>query len=198
MNFFKINDKGKPCVDYALGNDWESIKCSEVDDHQRAGKRITALTLKLITTKIVDFSWSTLADIVVSQRAIEIFRESRLSGFRVEPVKLVQNKKLEKIGNVSLWEFIALGCGGNAHLSSGITLKTNCKACGLQIFSAFEKGIVIDEKKWDGSDFFSVIEYPKYVFCSERAKNIIENNMLTNIELIPSKELKWPEGVIKP
>jgi len=197
MVFFDLTDKNHSCVDYAFGNDWEGIKCPEVDGHQRAGKRITILTLKLGSKKIVDFSWTTLADIVISEKALQVFKENKLTGFRVEPVKLVSSKRLEKLGNVLLWECLVVGNGGYSHPDSGITLKTECKACGHRRFSAFENGIIVDEKNWDGSDFFTVIEYPKYILCTEKAKRAIEDNKLTNVDFIPSNELKWPEGVIK-
>lgn len=198
MLFFDIIDQGHSCVDYAIGNDWEGIKCPENDGHQRAGKRITPLTLKLTSKKAVDFSWTTMANLVISEKALEILKMAGLKGFRVEPVKLIPPKKLEKLRSVSFWEFIPTGSGGYSHPDSGISLKVDCKACGLQIYTAFENGIIVDEKKWDKSDFFTVVEYPGVILCSEKAKKVIEENKLTNVGFVPSNELKWPEGVIKP
>lgn len=198
MVFFDLTDMDHSCVDFAKGNDWEGIKCPKVDGHQRAGKRTTVLTLKMVSAKIVDFSWTALADIVITDKTLEIFKRANLTGFRIEPVKIIPNKKLEKLGKVSLWEFLVTGSGGYSHPDSGVKLKSECKACGHRLFSAFENGIIVDEKKWDGSDFFTVIEYPKYILCTEKAKKVIEENQLSNVGFIPSHDLKWPEGVIKP
>lgn len=97
-----------------------------------------------------------------------------------------------------LWELVVTGSGGAAHESSGIVELFRCASCGLVRYSAFEHGITVDESKYDGSDFFTVSEYPKYVLVSERAKAVIEQARLTNVTFVESSKLQWPQGVAKP
>lgn len=69
---------------------------------------------------------------------------------------------------------------------------------GLIRYSAFENGIQVDESTYDGSDFFTVVEYPKYILVNARAKAVIEQACLSNVGFIESSKLKWPDGVIRP
>jgi hypothetical protein len=122
-----------------------------------------------------------------------------LTGFQVRPTKVealppgVRRSDLPK-----LWEFVTTGRGGPAHESSGIVELWRCQACGLVRYSAFERGIVVDESTYDGSDFFTVSEYPKYVLVSQRAKAAIEKARLTNVGFVDSSKLEWPKGVVRP
>jgi hypothetical protein len=97
-----------------------------------------------------------------------------------------------------LWEFVVTGKGGLAHRASGIVELQRCEVCGLVRYSAFERGILVDESTYDGSDFFTVSEYPKYVLVSGRAKAIVEEARLTNVKFIESSNLEWPKGISKP
>lgn len=97
-----------------------------------------------------------------------------------------------------LWELIVFGKGGPAGRDSGIVKLRECGQCGLTEYSEFKNGIVVNPATYDGSDFFSVIEYPKYVFASERAKSVIQNGRLTNVSFVDSTQLKWPHGVVRP
>ncbi len=58
--------------------------------------------------------------------------------------------------------------------------------------------IIVDENNWDGSDIFTITGYPRYYLISERLKELIKKHKLTGVKLIPTYELKWPDGVIKP
>jgi hypothetical protein len=90
------------------------------------------------------------------------------------------------------------GSGGPASKVSGIVQLLKCDACGLVRYSAFEKGIQVDEAAYDGSDFFTVAEYPKYVLITPRARAAIEQAGLTNVAFAKSSEIEWPKGVAKP
>ena len=199
MVFYKLGYKKELCVELGLGNDWEGILCPKDEGHRRAGRRITELKLKLLSPCIVDFSWTFLADIVVTDRVIQVLRKEGLTGFETKPTTIVSTLKAVDVQKLpKFWEFIVTGTGGHAHPDSGIRLKWECKACATERYSAYEHGIIVDETKWDGTDFFSVVEYPKYILITERAKKVIEDHNLTNVKFTPSHELIWPELVIKP
>lgn len=181
------------------GNDWEGIVCPKEPGHQRAGRRITDLHIDIMSKKVVDFSTTFLSDIVISDNALKILEAAGLTGFRVKPTHIHKYPKgLDPSTVPKFWEFVAIGEGGLSHPESGIVLRHKCDACGLVRYSAYEHGIVVNEATYDGSDFFTVTEYPRHVLVTERAKKVIEGNGLTNVRFIESTKLVWPDGVIKP
>jgi Protein of unknown function (Gmx_para_CXXCG) len=189
----------KNFVELSEGNDWEGITCPIDSGHQRAGRRITELHLHCVSKKVADFSSTILSDIVITDHALDVLRQEGLTGFNVKPPVICSNPKLDKRFTIpKLWEFLVTGKAGNAHPDSGIVLKWKCASCGLFRYSAFEHGLIVNEATYDGSDFFTVTEYPKHVLVSERAKNVIEGNSLSNVQFVESSKLQWPEGVIKP
>lgn len=184
-------------IETSKGNDWQSVHCPEYPGHQRPGKRITPLHVEFKNKKVVDFSRTMLSDIVVTNRVIEIFQDYQVCCFEKKDIFVKKNRFTSK-NIIQLFELVVTGNGGDAHPDSEIILKKYCSACGLERYSAFEKGIKIDTNKWDGSDLFTIKGYPKYFFVSEKLKAIIEKEKLTNITFIESTQLKWPEGVNKP
>jgi hypothetical protein len=73
-----------------------------------------------------------------------------------------------------------------------------CDECGLIENSAFKNGILVNPATYDGSDYITVTEYPKYVLASDRAKSVIQNSRLTNVSFVDSAQLTWPKGVVQP
>ena len=161
MVFYDISDAGRSYVSLGEGNDWESIVCPVDDGHQRAGRRITQLHLALESKTVVDFSWTCLSDVVITDHALQILMAASLTGFRVEPTKVVSHRKQrDKLHILEVWEFVVSGTAGHTHRDSGILLKSTCEACGRMRYAAHEHGIVVDEAQWDSSDFFCVVESP--------------------------------------
>lgn len=181
-------------VDYENNTDWESIICSECDGHQRAGKRIGKLKIEITGKNKSDFFWtSLLSELIITDKVATIFKENNVTGYDLKEVEVCNMDYPFK-----LWEFVVIGNGGKAHIDSGIKLKYNCKSCGLKRYSAYENGIIVDEKNWDGSNFFTVEGYSKHILVTENIKELVKKHRLKGVNFIPSHELIWPEGVIKP
>jgi hypothetical protein len=200
MTFYELQvGRARKFIEGSSRNDWEPLICPRDPGHQRAGQRLTPLFLDVLSWNVVDFSRTMLSDIVVTDHAIQVMRAEGLTGFEPQPVMIesvpagVTPSDLPK-----LWEFVVTGSGGAAHDSSGIVEIFRCASCGLVRYSAFEHGIAVDESKYDGSDFFTVSEYPKYVLVSERAKAVLAQARLTNVTFVESTKLKWPQGVARP
>jgi hypothetical protein len=200
MAYYKLEiDRADGFVESSDENDWESIRCSADPDHQRAGRRVTVLKLDVVSSKVADFSRTMLSDVVITDHALEVLRSAKLTGFSIQQaVASALPGRLEDSGLPTLWEFVVTGRGGPAHKDSRIVELRRCDECGLVEFSAFYGGIIVNESTYDGSDFFVVSEYPKYILVSERAKSVIEKHGLTNIGFVESSRLKWPGGVAKP
>ena len=53
-----------------------------------------------------------------------------------------------------------------------------------------ETGVEFDVETWDGSDFFCA-EGTFAIMCTERMKNILEENKITNLKLGRNDEIEW-------
>lgn len=181
--------------------DLEGIVCPVNPGHQRAGKRLTDLTVILPSPQVGDFVWTWPNECLITERVLGLFRQARLTGFEVKPVvvekvKRLGKKRLEDIP--TLWELVVTGKGGDARPESGIRVIYRCEACGMVRYSSYRNGILVDEGQWDGSDFFTVNGYPKIILVTERVKDLIIAHRLTNCALIPAEKLRWPETVPRP
>jgi hypothetical protein len=61
----------------------------------------------------------------------------------------------------------------------------------MKRYSSFRHGVIVNERQWDGSDFFTVNGYPRIILISQRATDVIVDNELTNCALVPAHELRW-------
>lgn len=167
--------------------------------HRRAGRRLTPLFLDVLSWNVFDFSRTMLSDIVITDHALRILGEARLTGFEVLPTRIEGlPPRMSALTLPDLWEFVVTGKGGPAHRASRIVELQKCEVCGLVRHSAFEHGLQVDEANYDGSDFFTVAEYPKYILLNSRAKEVIEQAHLTNVSFLESSKVEWPTGVLKP
>jgi len=168
-----------------------SVKCPKYLGHQRGERDINVnLWIDIKRPKIGDFVSTVFSDWLITDRVAEIFKGHNLTGYELHPVK-VCNKKLD----YNLWELVVTGSAGRAHPDSGINLKFHCQYCGLTRYTPIKKGvgIIVDETQWDGSDFFTIIEYRKFVLVTEKVKKIIEENNLKGVRVVPVSELGWDE-----
>jgi Protein of unknown function (Gmx_para_CXXCG) len=200
MNFVTLEiSRRRKFVEGSSDNDWESVVCARNPGHQRVGRRLTDLSLNILSWNAVDFSRTMLSDIVITNHAFSVLSEAGLTGFEVRPTKITSLPSGVRVAKLpKLWEFVVTGKGGPAHKASGIVELGRCEVCGLVRYSAYEHGIVVDESTYDGSDFFTVLEYPKYVLASPRAREVIEKSRLTNVEFMDSTKHVWSKNVIRP
>ncbi|MCB9920800.1 MAG: hypothetical protein H6822_01390 [Planctomycetaceae bacterium] len=198
-HFYELNCSARTFAEGTEDNDFEGIVCPIEPRHRRAGRRVTDLHIDIVSKSIVDFSTTFIADVLITDKALNVLENAQLTGFIVKPVHIHKYRKgIDPAAVPKLWEFIVTGKGGHAHADSGIVVKSKCEACGRIRYSAYENGIIVDETTYDGSDFFTVTEYPKHILVNQRAKSVIEEHSLSNTQFIESSHLVWPEGVIKP
>jgi len=109
-------------------------------------------------------------------------------GYKTSKEWISLEKNSDKNLSVSL---VAASQGGDAAPESGIYPLYEIRNIGRFSYSSFRDGIIVDKANWDGSDFFTVNGYPKFILITERVKELIIANQLTNCALIPSHELEW-------
>jgi hypothetical protein len=173
--------------------DYESITCSLVPGHRRAGARIG--DLHLLTSKhIGDFIWTYMSECVVTDTVARLFSREKPTGYQLRNASIVttensQTKDKDSVPRV--WELDVQEKGGNADPDSGIRLLYVCSECGFTAYSSFQKGIIVDESQWDRTDFFTVNGYQRHIIITERVKDLIIRNKLTNCAIFRSQDLRW-------
>jgi len=176
--------------------DLEQILCPLSPGHQRGGKRTNDLKIVLRNYRLDDFIWFDYAGgCIIQDRVVQLFRENRISGFEVKPVKA----RFERSKEVppALWEIVVTGWAGTAKPESGIQLdeSASCLECGHLRYTGLRNAEeLIDRNQWDGCDFFMVWPLPRYVFVTERVVRTIHEHSLSGVQLGTVSELKKTDG----
>jgi hypothetical protein len=160
------------------------------------------LTIILPSARVGDFVWTFYNDCIVTDRALALFKQAGFTGFEIRPVivekiERLSRKRRDQVIVPLLWELPIIGKGGDAAPESGIYPLYEIEDGYMKRFqySSFRNGIIVDEANWDGSDFFTINGYPKFILVTERVKELIIKLQLTNCALIPSHELRWGPGI---
>ena len=182
-----------------------SITCPLDSGHTRAGRQIRYRYVELTSTWIADFVWTWTSDCFLPERTLALFQEAELTGFDVRPVTVrwkvrraqpdpedsnpgVAGRVAAQVPVPRLWELVVTGRGGVAPPDSGVRLVRSCPACGSKKYSDFtDPERLIDERQWDGSDFFKVWPFG-YTFVADRVVQLIQANGLRGANLEP---LSW-------
>jgi hypothetical protein len=136
--------------------------------------------------------WTVYSECLITDKTARIFKSEKLTGYDLSPVTISGIESNWKSDNdvPQFWELQLRGWAGIAKPESGIRLLNFCKHCGLSSYRDFDNPAqLIDQSQWDGSDFFMVWPLPRFVFVTEKVKNIIQSEKLTGCKLIPVEEL---------
>jgi hypothetical protein len=160
------------------------------------------LAIVLPSAKVGDFVWTCYSDCLVPDSTLALFTEAGFTGFGTRPVIIEKirgsRSKSGKAAPVpSLWELLIKGKGGDAAPESGIAPLQYEDESGVirNEYTSFRNGIIVDESNWDGSDFFTVNGYPKFLLVTEPVKELIIGRRLTDCALIPSDKLIWGSNI---
>lgn len=173
--------------------DYESIACTLVPGHMRAGARMGDLRLA-ISKEIGDFIWTYMSECVVTDTLASLMTQEGLTGFRLRDASIATSgRSIVKSANSlpKVWELEVQGKGGDADPESGIRLLYVCPECGYTAHSSFQRGIIVNESHWDRTDLFSVNDYGRHIVITERVKDLIIRNKLTNCAMFRSQDLRW-------
>lgn len=181
---------------------------------QAAERTDIALPVLVTSRKLKDFVWTWNFNCLVQDRVLDLFRSLGFTGFEVLPiearakrrkpgadwdenVRAFMEEQAASIEIPRLWEIMVTGWGGIAPPESGIKFLGYKECCikgvtGPSYSKLTNAHYLIDEKQWDGSDFFIVWPIAKYIFVSDRVAKIIKNNKLRGCKLEPSEALVDP------
>jgi hypothetical protein len=165
----------------------ETITCALNPGHQRAGKRLSDLVVKLGVRKALpDVVWTWQSECLLTEKAATLLAKSGLTGFRLRPVTIAQEKNRFEGEIPRLRELTVTGWGGIATPMSGVRLTEKCPECGLTVYSCFTAPQhLIDQDSWDGSDFFMTWPLPRFIMLSPRAATVVRKWRLSGISVLP-------------
>jgi hypothetical protein len=178
----------------AKAEDYERVICQlEKRRHMRGGKRIGALNVQVSPSDVEDFVWTWGLELLVSQRALDIFDKHRVTGFEAKPVKVSYDGNSQE-QPPELFELMVVGWGGVAAAAARPKLVSWCPHCHHKRYTIAEPSRLIDAAQWDGSDLFMVWPLPRYRFVSDRLADILRRERVSGVRLIPAPELPMSRG----
>ena len=164
------------------------ITCAAHPEHQRAGKRLSDLSVA-IAPKVDDFVWTWQSDCLVQEHVVALFRKARVTGFDPRPVS-AHFRRARSASNPpvvpKLQELVVTGWGGVLPPSTGVQLASeeSCTCCGLLKYTGVQNtSTFADDIQWDGSDIFMIWPYPRYRFVTDRVADLIRSHELTGVVL---------------
>jgi hypothetical protein len=139
---------------------------------------------ELQSIEILDFLHPFPGQFIVQAHVIAALQQKKLTGFRLVPFKVSWSKKI-KPPYPELPTLYELVVTGNAwRVDIGEEQIIACHACGRRKFPHPE-WLRVDERRWDGSDFFNVDHNPNIVFVTERVCSTLSQYGFTNYDCIP-------------
>ena len=146
---------------------YESIRCPiEPDKHRRAGARISPLSIILPNLEPREFVWTPF-ECLVQESVVRFFGDAGFTGYDMIPAKAKFASSSRQ--PPKFWELIAKGTAGTISVESSYKVLENCPGCGLPVYDTriLDPTRVVDEAKWDGTDFFHVEPASGWIFVTD-------------------------------
>jgi len=132
-----------------------------------------------------DFLWTAFPPLVcVSQRVVELLRDSDVSGWSLYPVE-VFGRRREPLPGYHGFSVIGPECARDRSRSQVVDKRPPAPGGrGYQVY----RGLYFYEKEWDGSDFFRVRDTATVV--TEKVYRLFKRAKVTNVLLVPLPEVE--------
>lgn len=174
----------------------DTIVCPLKPEHQHAGPRRSPLSVS-VAGVAGDMVWTWYSECLFSEELVDLVRRERLTGLEFHPAS-VRGPSGAPFGR-QYWEVAVRGWAGMATPESGIKLQYDCPECGHLCYSAFaDASRLIDERDWDGSDFFMVWPLPKFIFVTQRVAQIFRRHRIGPCRFVHLAEVKSGSAELSP
>jgi hypothetical protein len=177
----------------APGDRYTPIICSAHEGHRSAARILGNLSVIIDPSVQKGFTWSWSTDALISRRVLDIFAKHRVTGFETAPAKVSYSSE-STLPPPELFELIVTGWGGLGGAEAGVHLVESCPDCGHSAYTIAEPSKLTDPAAWDGSDLFIVWPLPNLRFASERLANIIRQEKIDGVKLMPASEIPIKRG----
>jgi hypothetical protein len=143
---------------------------------------------------IGDFSWGAFNSEIVAKRTVGEVLAAACSGIRLEPVKMIEDagdrsrapSSRQTAKRVSLpytgaelcelWIDVWMSLDEEA---SRVEMERECSTCGFRFYRPKKEGLVLAQVP--DRDFFRLEQFPSWVFCTDRAKDLVAAKQWSNI-----------------
>jgi hypothetical protein len=174
-------------------NEYELVTCSAEPGVRRLGNRLGDLAVCVDPRGVKGFTWLGGGEVMILPRVLQLLERNGVTGFETRPVKVSLPDEIE-LTPPDLYELVVTGWGGLAAPAAGVELVQWCPACGYKKYAIAEPSRLIDASAWDGSDLFVVWPLPKFPFCSDRLANILREEKISGLKLIPAPDIRPKRG----
>ncbi len=120
------------------------------------------------------------------RKAYDVVRLEDVFNFLISPNLL----KVLESNSLTGWNTYPINSDTDLDGYRGFQCTSSCGPPIRPKNSGFVKGYEFDHKTWDGSDFF-IPETTMMIICTRRAKELIEDFKIKNIELRNLKTFEW-------
>lgn len=186
-DFWLLERPRRPSKGITQGK-YQQVRCPVNPGHIFGRKRFGELWVELPSRSLSDFEWTWTSDLFISSHALQVLKESNVTGFETRPLMKSTYRRQSRGEPPPLFELAVTGWGGIGP-SAGVEMIEFCPGCRHSEYRIAEPGKLVDPSAWDGSDFFIVWPLPLYRFVSDRLAQIIRRNRLSGAKLIPLGEL---------
>lgn len=171
--------------------------------------RVSPLVIEWLpgSAAIGDFVWPGMDDELVAGERVKEALESRFGGFEFMPLEMYQDPKLHRPKRLDprtrprvwlpyegppLYELKPVHVARLDHSRSSVSKIGDCKTCGRPRFETppfDERHLVVDRASLGGSAIFGVMEYPRWIFCTEEMKDFLESKDFSNLAFLYDGEI---------
>jgi len=149
----------------------------------------------------VEYLWNSHTFPIFRDDLIQLWQRAGLSGFAVKPVRIVgwyDQPKKPLPADIPVYHRLVLT--SQVRLSEPPPVDEGCDACGWVQYAfpklsvRLENGMKVDERTWDGADFFGLCGY-EFVFCTRRAAQVtLEAGYNRHIAFVHQEDYdRWEE-----
>ena len=188
--------------EHRLTPTWEVNNCRKCR-RPISTKQINSLPIELFGEELQSFVWTDEGPLFLDS-IVQSINKSNLKGFSFRQVEIVVwwkvDESVNRIGNALEWEngpilhqVIPLGVGGSVLNHTRVKVSIPCKVCKIEEYTLQQRGIIIDETQWDGSDLFTVKEFPSLLVITDRFVHWLHNNKVENYKAIPAVNFSFRE-----
>lgn len=142
---------------------------------------------ELSCSHVMDFLHPFPGQIIVREEVIDVLQQSQLTGFQPIPVKVTGSTEItHELSEVPhLYELLIMGKGWRVDIYEDNIVA--CDTCKRTIFPEREHTI-IDDQRWDNTDFFTIDLNPNIVIVTERVYQVLKQANFSNYQCVPLLE----------
>jgi hypothetical protein len=206
MRFWVLEQPEGPTAERRYARDapgnktrYQSIDCPINPGHRRLGLRTSPINALLPNLEPYDFVWAPWEwACLVQESALALLREAGFTGYEPIPAQVRFEDGSRKAP--PFWELKPIGFAGQPAKESGSRVLTVCPGCGLDTRSRVtDPTKFVDEKRWDGSDFFTVEPFlSNRIFITDRVAEALRASTLKGWAVYSLAEMKEAFDIVLP